>query len=313
MFHSTRLLLTLLRSLNITLRIKMLRSFERICQPADMDLLIAADEGHAVLTGSGAYAMPWHWHDCFMLLLPNRGTLELKHEGRREGTWLSPDRFAILPPDRAHATQAGVGAHSHVAIYVTSAALCRLDNEIGSLSEFHRRTRPTALVRRTSTVRMLQELLLQRGGGAYGSSAIRRALSSALLLQCIAEVVSGEAVPSSSHREHGMALVEDLKAYLILHTDQNIPLDTLGERFGVSRRHITRLFRSRTGFSIGEFQQWTRLQTARELLSGTDLPIGEIAFRVGFESGAALARAMRRAGGDSPSDIRKRVAHSVKT
>jgi AraC family transcriptional regulator len=290
----------------------MLRSFKRICRPADTDLLIAANEECAALSGSGAYATPWHWHDCLMFILPSRGTLELKHEDQPKGTWLSPDRFAIVPPDRAHETRAGVGAHSHVAIYVTNATLRRIDNEIGSLSEFHRRACATALVRRTSTIRALQELLVRRSECAYGSSGIRHALLSALLVQCIAEVVAGELVSGASCREHGTALVEDLKAYLTLHADQDIPLDLLGERFGISRRHITRLFREGTGFSVSEFQQRSRLQTAHELLSGTDLPVGEIAFRVGFESGAALARAMRQVLGYSPSDVRKLVARSVK-
>ena len=107
-------------------------------------------------------------------------------------------------------------------------------------------------------------------------------------------------------------LVEDLKAYLRLNPDQDVSLDALGERFGVSRRHITRMFREGTGCSIGEFQQRVRLETACELLSETDLPIGEIAFRVGFDSRAALARAMRRADGRSPSEVRRRVARSIK-
>ena len=36
----------------------------------------------------------------------------------------------------------------------------------------------------------------------------------------------------------------------------------------------------------------------------TDLPVGEIAGRLGFESGSALARAMRRVTGQTPSVIR---------
>jgi AraC family transcriptional regulator len=290
----------------------MLRSFEQICRPADKDLLIAANEEYAALSGRGPYAMPWHWHDCLMFILPSHGTLELKHEGQPKGSWLSQDRFAVVPEDRAHETRAGLGAHSHVAIYVTSTGLRRLDNEMGSLSEFHRRACATALVRRTSKIRALQELLVQGGERAYGSSGIRHALLSALLMQSIAEVVAGELVSGASCREHGMMLVEDVKAYLTLHADQDIPLDILGERFGISRRHITRLFREGTGFSVSEFQQRIRLQTANQLLSGTDLPIGEIAFRVGFESGAALARAMRRVRDHSPSDVRKLAARSVK-
>lgn len=158
----------------------------------------------------------------------------------------------------------------------------------------------------------MHELSARGEGEAYGQSRIRHGLSSALLVQCIAEVMAGETVSGTSHREHGMMLIEDVKQYLIRHVDQTVPLDALEERFGVSRRHMSRLFREFTGLSIGEFQQRARLDKACELLGATDLPIGEIAFRVGFDSGAALAHAMRRADGRSPSEIRKRMARSIK-
>ncbi|MEW6633705.1 MAG: helix-turn-helix domain-containing protein [Pseudomonadota bacterium] len=290
----------------------MLRSFEQLRDTARADLLISADEEHAAVAGSGAYAMPWHWHDCLMFILPSQGTVKLKHEDRREGAWLSQDRFAVVPPNRAHETRAAIGAHRHLALYVTGAILRRLDREAGSLTEFHRRTRTTTVVRRSATVRALQALSLRNGRGAYGNSGVKHSLTSALLVQCIAEVMAGEAMSGATQREHGMALVEDLKEYLTQHADEQIPLDALADRFGISRRHITRLFREGTGFSVGEFQLRIRLRTARELLGGTDLPVGEIAFRVGFESGAALAHAMRRSDGRSPSDIRRLLAQSSK-
>lgn len=290
----------------------MLRSFETLCQTANPGLLVAADSEYAAVLGSGEYAMPWHWHDCLMFILPSSGTIELKHEGRRAGTWLSQDRFAVMPAGRAHETRAGIGAHSHIAIYVTGPILDRLDKEIGSLSEFRRRTRAPALFHRTSKLRALHELSTRSEGDAYGHSRIRHGLSSALLVQCIAEVIAGEAASATSHRDHGMMLVEDLKQYLIQHVDQAVPLDVLEARFGVSRRHISRLFREFTGSSVGEFQQRIRLEAACELLGTTDLPIGEVAFRVGFDSGAALAHAMRRADGRSPSEVRKRMARPIK-
>ena len=55
----------------------MLRTFTQLCQPANKALLVAADDGHATLTGSGTYAMPWHWHDCLMFILPSHGAVEL--------------------------------------------------------------------------------------------------------------------------------------------------------------------------------------------------------------------------------------------
>ena len=290
----------------------MLRSFDQVCQPADKDLLVAADHGHATLTGGGTYAMPWHRHDCLMFILPSHGAVELRHEDQRTGTWMSQDRFAVVPAGRAHQTRAGCATHTHVAVYVTEDALRRLDAGVGSLSEFRRRTRVPILVRRTSAIRALQELSLHNDMGTYGGPTIRQALSSALLIQCIGEVIAGKTMPGTSPREHGMALVADLEAFVTRHADQDIPLDVLEERFGISRRHITRLFREGTGLSIGEFQQRTRYENACRLLAETDLPVGEVAFRVGFESGAALARAMRRIGGHSPSDLRTRMARSIK-
>jgi AraC-like DNA-binding protein len=289
----------------------MLRSFEQIREPANPDLLIAADNEYAALLGGGDYAMPWHSHDCLMFILPSRGAIELKHEGQRTGTWLSHDRFAVVPTDLPHETRAGIGAHSHVAIYVTGPILDRLDREVGSLSEFRRRTRTTMLFRRTPALRALHEFSIRGEGDAYGNAQIRQGLSSALLIQCIAEVIAGEAVPGTSRREHGMMLVEDVKEYLFQNVDQTVPLDVLEERFGVSRRHITRLFREFTGFSIGEFQQQHRLESACALLRTTDLAVGEIAYRIGFDSGAALAHAMRRTLGRSPSDIRRHVAQPI--
>jgi AraC-like DNA-binding protein len=290
----------------------MLRSFERLRETANPDLLIAAADEYAALVGSGEYCKPWHWHDCLMFILPSHGTIELKNEGQRRGTWLSQDRFAIVPPERAHETRAGIGAHSHVAIYVTGPILDRLDRDIGSLSEFRRRTHSTALFRRTSKLRALHELSTQGQCAAYGDSHIRQGLTLTLLIQCIAEVIAGEIVSGTSQRQHGLMLVEDLKQYLSQHVDQTIPLDVLEERFGVSRRHISRLFREFTGLSVGEFRQQIRLRTACELLGSTDLSISEIAFRVGFDSGAALAHVMRRADGRSPSEVRKRMAQPIK-
>lgn len=285
----------------------MLRSFEQLCQETVEGWQIAADDGHAAQASSGAYAQPWHWHDCVMFILPSRGTMEFQHEDRREGTWLTHDRFVVVPPHRAHMTQAGTGVNDHVALYVTGSMLSRLDSEVGSLTEFHRRTRTAVLMRRTPSIRMLQELATRADDGSYGHAKLARSLAVALLIQCVAEVISGRVLSVVARAEHGMALVAELKEYLARHADEDIPLDALSERFGASRRHITRLFRAATGLSVGEFQQRVRLQTARELLGGTDLPISEIAFRVGFDSGAALSHAMRRLDGRSPTDVRKQA------
>ena len=291
----------------------MLRPFEEIRHPKVESQLIAADEEKATLVGGGkSYATPWHWHDCLMFMLPSQGAVELTSEGQTRGTWLSQDRFAVVPAGSPHTTRAGVGSNRHVAFYVTPNALERLAGELGSLADFRRRTRLPLQVRRSPALRALQDVALRADFGRIGSAAIRRDLSSALLVQCISDVISGEALSGASSDEHGMALVADVKAFLAANVDREIQLDILADRFSISRRHITRLFREGTGQSIAEFQAGLRLEQAARLLCETALPIGEIAFRVGFESGAALARAMRRVLGRSPSEIRLGMARMVK-
>jgi AraC-like DNA-binding protein len=289
----------------------MLRSFDQVRQPADKDLLVAADDGYATLTGGGSYAMPWHWHDCLMFMLPTHGAVEIHHEDHRAGVWLSQERFAVIPAGRAHQTQAACAPNAHIALYVTDEALRKLDSGVGSLEEFRRRTRTPVLVHRSTAIRSLQDLSLRNEGAGYGLAATRQALSSALLMQCIGEVIAGNAESANTPGEHGMALVADLETFITAHADREIPLDALAARFRISRRHITRLFRDHTGLSIGEFQQRARYRNACRLLVETDLPIGEVAFRVGFGSGAALAHAMRRIGRHSPTDLRAGASRSI--
>lgn len=81
-------------------------------------------------------------------------------------------------------------------------------------------------------------------------------------------------------------------------------LAELADLCGLSRRHLVRAFREETGQTIGAFVQSHTLDRAKALLTGTELPIGEIAVRVGFATPAAFATAFRRALGHSPRAYR---------
>src|SRR6218665_3118885 len=118
----------------------MLRSFEELRRPKNESQLIFGDEEKAAVMGGGqSYAMPWHWHDCLMFMLPSHGTVELKSDGQIEGSWLTSDRFAVIPSGCAHSTRVGSGRNNHIAFYVTLPALERLSRDLGSLRDFDRR------------------------------------------------------------------------------------------------------------------------------------------------------------------------------
>jgi AraC family transcriptional regulator len=254
--------------------------------------------------------MPWHWHDCMMLLMPRAGAISLRHQDRPQEAWLSEDRFAVVPTGHVHQTQAMRDSHAHLAFYITDEALRRIEAEAGSLTRIKHRTRSSAFFGTTPEIKALRNLCSQ--AGSLQNGAALRHVSAALLLSCLAQIERADPLPVATSDGHGAGLVQEIQAFIADRAAQDISLDMLAERFGISRRHITRIFRERTGISIIDFHQNMRLALARHMLTDTDLAVGEIAFRVGFESGSALSRAVRRADGNTPTGIRRAMARSVR-
>ncbi len=101
------------------------------------------------------------------------------------------------------------------------------------------------------------------------------------------------------------SLTDQVRRVLENHLEEKISLQTLGERFHVSVYHLERLFRAHTGYSIGRYRLLCRVAAARELLVTTDLPVGEIAARVGIGDMSNFSRYFKRETGYSPQQYRR--------
>jgi AraC family transcriptional regulator len=83
-------------------------------------------------------------------------------------------------------------------------------------------------------------------------------------------------------------------------------LSDLARLCGISPRHLMRAFKQGTGQTITEYVEAVRLRRAVQLLSDTDLALGEIGRQVGFAGLSTFSHAFRRAVGEPPSSFRKR-------
>lgn len=93
---------------------------------------------------------------------------------------------------------------------------------------------------------------------------------------------------------------------LIEGADTNMPtIDDLSEIVGISPRHLTRLFKQSFGQTIHEFVSKVRLQKAIEYLTTTDVPIKEIAHKLGFTSASTLIAVFRATTGRTPIQYRR--------
>ncbi|HEV2513229.1 AraC family transcriptional regulator [Bosea sp. (in: a-proteobacteria)] len=278
----------------------MLRSFEHIRDSVPPPRLLDASEQRAVVTGGGPhYRTQWHWHDCAMILVPARGTIAFRDETRRSVAWLSEDRFVVVPKMQAHESQALRQSSNHVALYLTEAALA----QFAPSRPLERLVKQPSLFAATPLMRTLLRLCCSDDAGAAPKAA-QDHLAAALIIATMARIEQGEALSGASRDDHGSALVAEISAFIAERLDEDVPLDELADAFGLSRRQATRLFRQFTGMSIGDYRNGQRIETARRLLADTTLPIGEIAWRTGFDSGSALARAMRRTLGEAPGALR---------
>ena len=88
---------------------------------------------------------------------------------------------------------------------------------------------------------------------------------------------------------------------------QPLQLETLAQRLGISSRTLNRRFHQATGLSPQRYLSNLRLQTARELLRRSNLNIGEIAWRVGYQDAGYFAGWFRRGVGMTPGEYRAAV------
>lgn len=102
----------------------------------------------------------------------------------------------------------------------------------------------------------------------------------------------------------GRGPVERARDFLRDHHRRPINIKEAAAHLGISREHLTRIYREREGECPAQYLRHLRLETARRLLRGTSMPLGDIAEQSGFGSPAHFSRAFRAAAGISPSDYR---------
>lgn len=100
-------------------------------------------------------------------------------------------------------------------------------------------------------------------------------------------------------------IIEQIQKFLLEHYTESIQLDDLSQRFSVSKYHLQRMFKKHVGQSPLEFLSGIRLTHAKELLRTTDLPIAEIAYRVGMVNSSYFISKFRAEEDITPYQYRK--------
>jgi AraC-like DNA-binding protein len=91
---------------------------------------------------------------------------------------------------------------------------------------------------------------------------------------------------------------------------EDIDLDAVATRVGMTAQSFSRLFKRQTGHTFASYLVLTRVYATCALLSQTHRPITDICFDVGFNNVANFNRQFLKVCGCTPSEYR-RIAHRV--
>jgi AraC-like DNA-binding protein len=101
-------------------------------------------------------------------------------------------------------------------------------------------------------------------------------------------------------------LVTEAQELILRHLREDPPIRDIAAMLEVSREHLSRLFRARTGLTMHEYATNCKLEIAFGLLGQHRLSCKEIAEQSGFAHYAAFSRAVRKRTGRSPEALREK-------
>ena len=136
------------------------------------------------------------------------------------------------------------------------------------------------------------------------------ALELCKILMLIKRGLSGDRIPASAQAataETGDdALLKNVDNYIAQHLRKNFTIRDLANHLFMEYSYLSRLFSARYGIRLKQYITQKRLLTAKEMITGTNLTMTEIAQKCGFETLYRLERIFKKEEGLSPTEYRSR-------
>ncbi|WP_178075791.1 AraC family transcriptional regulator [Paenibacillus oralis] len=99
--------------------------------------------------------------------------------------------------------------------------------------------------------------------------------------------------------------IAEVAKYITAHYEENLSLSGLAGRFHLSPYYLSHIFPRVTGMTLVAYINRVRIEQACRLLRETELPVTEIAYRVGYQSGTHFGRVFKKVKGISPQGYRR--------
>ena len=236
------------------------------------------------------YSLKREAYDSFLLMYIRSGHLTLEYEGRTEV--VNAGSFVLLDCYRPHVYYSDTGWESLWFHFDGPAARVHYELITSQLGQLFTLARPwPVLDKMTSLYRTFLH-----------GEPVREALLSKLITDILTSLLlSAPSVPAAANHA---GIAEDIVSYIQEHYAEDLTIQKLASRAGLSQYHFIRIFRRETGFTPHEYIRNFRINTAKYLLKTSRLSVKDICFETGFSSVSVFCSAFRKKNGLTPTEYR---------
>lgn len=186
---------------------------------------------------------------------------------------------------------------------------------LGRAEEFHPRiSLELADARRVE--RLLEEMLEEQARRRQQHAAILKLKMFELFQLMIRyqnEAIHRAQAASGQHADMRAIMIRRVHQFLAENAEQKHDMNRLAHYYGISSRHLNRLFKQDTGMTIVEMLHYIRIENAKQLLLHTNDRIIDIATKVGYDDTSFFTKLFIRKVKCSPGQYRALMQRPTNT
>lgn len=249
-------------------------------------------------------ALPEHHHRNHVLIMPVgagcNGELRTA-SGFRQRSSNDARGVCLVPAGLAHRAELE-GTSEYLALYLDPAVITRAADAAylsGTVELIEKYSEADTVIRNVGMA-LLAELKCKAVGGQLYADSLANVLAVHLLRYYTA---SGGELP---HRAGGLSgkKLREVTSFMAENCTRDLRLEELAQVAGISRFHFAREFKKVTGSAPHQYLMKLRIQRAKSLLQGSNLPLIEVGLQSGFSHQSHFTRLFRRFTGTTPQSYR---------
>lgn len=115
--------------------------------------------------------------------------------------------------------------------------------------------------------------------------------------------IAADPAPPASSRPQPRGLAERARLYIEESYTERISLGTIAQELGISKEHLSRVFKKKYGRTVTEEVHAVRIEAAKRLMASGESSLKQVCYETGYQSYNDFYRNFRKVTGQSPKEF----------